>query len=59
MARFAQYALAASEEALQDAGWMPSTFEQKESTVRCLTRPSDRQTNEMAGNLPGLGHRQF
>ncbi|KAG2414248.1 hypothetical protein HFD88_003439 [Aspergillus terreus] len=36
MARFAQYALAASEEALQDAGWMPSTFEQKESTGICL-----------------------
>ncbi|KAL4896262.1 thiolase-like protein [Aspergillus ambiguus] len=35
-ARFAQYALAASEEALQDAGWMPTTVEQKESTGICL-----------------------
>lgn len=33
MARFAQYALAASDEALQDAGWVPSTSEQKEATV--------------------------
>lgn len=33
MARFAQYALVASQEALEDAGWMPATFEQKETTV--------------------------
>ena len=33
MARFAQYALVASQEALADAGWMPTTFEQKETTV--------------------------
>ncbi|PYI29363.1 3-oxoacyl--synthase [Aspergillus indologenus CBS 114.80] len=36
MARFAQYAMAASEEALEDAGWMPTTFEQKEATGVCL-----------------------
>ena len=33
MARFAQYALAASEEALDDAGWMRTTADQKEATV--------------------------
>ncbi|KAI9045079.1 uncharacterized protein KD926_010402 [Aspergillus affinis] len=36
MARFAQYALVASQEALADAGWMPTTFEQKETTGVCL-----------------------
>lgn len=36
MARFAQYALAASEEALGDAGWMRTTADQKEATV-CIT----------------------
>ncbi|PLB50450.1 3-oxoacyl-synthase [Aspergillus steynii IBT 23096] len=36
MARFAQYALVASQEALEDAGWMPATFEQKETTGICL-----------------------
>ncbi|KAE8376084.1 thiolase-like protein [Aspergillus bertholletiae] len=36
MARFAQYALAASEEALEDAGWKPTSLEQRESTGVCL-----------------------
>lgn len=34
MARFAQYAMAASEEALEDAGWKPTSFEEREATVR-------------------------
>jgi 3-oxoacyl-[acyl-carrier-protein] synthase II len=33
MAKFAQYAMAASEEALEDAGWKPTVFEQREATV--------------------------
>ena len=33
MATFAQYALAATEEALQDAGWKPEKEEDLESTV--------------------------
>jgi 3-oxoacyl-[acyl-carrier-protein] synthase II len=33
MARFAQYALAASEEALEDAGWKPTGQDELESTV--------------------------
>jgi 3-oxoacyl-[acyl-carrier-protein] synthase II len=33
MAKFAQYAMAAAEEALGDAGWKPTSFEQKEATV--------------------------
>lgn len=34
MARFAQYAIAAAEEALEDAGWKPSARERREATVR-------------------------
>lgn len=34
MARFAQYAMVASEEALVDAGWQPKTEEDLEVTVR-------------------------
>lgn len=33
MARFAQYAMVASEEALGDAGWVPEKEEQREATV--------------------------
>ncbi|OJJ30676.1 hypothetical protein ASPWEDRAFT_121409, partial [Aspergillus wentii DTO 134E9] len=36
MARFAQYAMAATDEALEDAGWKPTTFEQREATGICL-----------------------
>lgn len=34
MARFAQYALVASKEALSDAGWAPKKEEDLEATVR-------------------------
>jgi len=34
MARFAQYAMVASEEALKDAGWQPNKDEDLEATVR-------------------------
>lgn len=34
MARFAQYAMVASEEALNDAGWAPKKEEELEATVR-------------------------
>jgi 3-oxoacyl-[acyl-carrier-protein] synthase II len=36
MARFAQYAMVASEEALKDAGWEPKTEEELEATVYSL-----------------------
>ncbi|CEO58301.1 Putative 3-oxoacyl- [Penicillium brasilianum] len=36
MAKFAQYAMAAAEEALEDAGWKPTTHKQKEVTGVCL-----------------------
>lgn len=36
MAKFAQYAMAATEEALQDANWKPEPFEQREVTVCCV-----------------------
>lgn len=33
MARFAQFAMAATEEALEDAAWRPTSDEQREATV--------------------------
>lgn len=36
MAKFTQYAVAATEMALQDAGWRPHTQEQREMTGVCL-----------------------
>lgn len=33
MALFAQYAMAATEEALDDAGWRPCSFEERCATV--------------------------
>ena len=33
MALFAQYSMAATEEALEDAGWKPTSIEQREATV--------------------------
>lgn len=35
MARFAQYAMVAAEEALKDAEWTPKNEEDLEATVRC------------------------
>lgn len=37
MARFAQYAMAATDEALEDAGWKPSAHEQREATVGSMS----------------------
>lgn len=39
MARFAQYAMAASEEALNDAGWAPKSEEDLQNTVGRLSGP--------------------
>lgn len=36
MAKFAQYAVAATEMALEDAGWRPQTQEDREATGVCL-----------------------
>ena len=36
MAQFTQYAIAATEMALEDAGWRPNTQEEKEMTGVCL-----------------------
>ncbi len=51
MAEFTQYAIAAAEEALDDAGWRPTTDEDKEATVQQLlfTRLVT------ATNLPSIG----
>lgn len=35
MSKFMGYAMAASQEALDDAGWKPQTEEEQEMTVRC------------------------
>lgn len=40
MARFAQYAMVASEEALDDAGWLPEKDEDLEATVQRSTLTS-------------------
>jgi 3-oxoacyl-(acyl-carrier-protein) synthase len=58
MARFAQYAMVASEEALSDAGWSPTKEEDLEATVHqflcTLVIP-----NTMPGRLYGLGYRKL
>lgn len=36
MAKFTQYAIAATEEALQDAGWRPTSQEDQEATGVCM-----------------------
>lgn len=38
MALFAQYGIAAADEALEDAGWKPTSFEQREATVFIANR---------------------
>jgi 3-oxoacyl-(acyl-carrier-protein) synthase len=43
MALFAQYAVAATEEALEDADWKPTSHEQREATV-----------SRFSSTLPGL-----
>ena len=37
-AQFTQYALAAAEEALRDANWLPTSHEQREATVNSPLR---------------------
>lgn len=38
MAKFVQFAIAATEEALDDAAWRPSSDEQREATVNLSSR---------------------
>jgi len=40
MAKFAQFAMVAAHEALEDAGWTPRDDEDQQATVNC----SDQQT---------------
>lgn len=59
MALFAQYAMAATEEALQDAGWRPSSFEDRNSTVEfhrncCCWSDSDMRQGICLGS--GIGN---
>lgn len=59
MARFAQYAMAASEEALEDSGWKPTDFEQQEATVCIVDAFSHHIPNSMPGSLPWIRHWQL
>jgi hypothetical protein len=58
MARFAQYAMVASEEALSDAGWSPKTEDDLEATVQRPLHPLFI-TDIMLGRLHGLRYRKF
>jgi 3-oxoacyl-(acyl-carrier-protein) synthase len=53
MARFAQYAMVASEEALNDAGWLPEKEKDLEATVRDRSSTS-RVLLIYPGRLHGL-----
>jgi 3-oxoacyl-(acyl-carrier-protein) synthase len=57
MAQFAQYAMAATEEALQDANWKPEPFEQREATV-CMGIRADLTAilTTLIGSLSGIRH---
>lgn len=62
MARFAQYAMAATDEALEDAGWKPSAHEQREATVGSMSLMIESSLIfffVLAGSLPGLWHWQL
>ena len=59
MARFAQYAMAASEEALEDSGWKPTDFEQREATVCIVGAFRHHFNNILAGSLPWVRHWQL
>ena len=58
MADFAQYAMAAADEALDDAGWRPTTDEDKEATVQLLlfTRPVTATNLPSTGRLSRIRH---
>lgn len=62
MALFAQYAMAATEEALEDAGWKPEPIEQREATVwmsfSILSSMMSKTENDLtcAGGLSWLGN---
>lgn len=59
MARFTQYALVASQEALEDAGWAPTEFEQKAATVRALTRLSGSSSKVSPGDMSRIRNREL
>jgi 3-oxoacyl-(acyl-carrier-protein) synthase len=55
MARFAQYAMVASEEALNDAEWSPDKEDDLEATVGLISI-SSAVADTTSGCLPGLRH---
>lgn len=54
MARFAQYAMVASEEALNDAGWLPKTDEDLEATVLTPACATPTPLTSTTGRLYGI-----
>jgi len=59
MALFAQYAMVAAQEALEDAEWKPTTEEDLEATVSCIARARTARlfTSSYAGCIHWFGYR--
>jgi hypothetical protein len=56
MARFAQYAMVASEEALEDAGWSPKDEKDLEATVQMRPYTDYHVPDCALGCIHGLRH---
>jgi hypothetical protein len=56
MARFAQYAMVASEEALEDAGWSPEDEKDLEATVQMRPYTDYHVPDCALGCIHGLRH---
>ena len=61
MSKFMGYAMAASQEALDDAGWKPKTEEEQEMTVcrACSNSAAIIQLTVYTGNMYGFRHWQL
>lgn len=46
MAQFSQYAVAATDEALEDAGWKPASHEDREATVGFISSVPDHDHHD-------------
>ena len=61
MSKFMGYAMAASQEAFEDAGWKPKTEEEQEMTVRweAFKQRCHIQLTVYTGSLHGFRHWQL
>lgn len=59
MSKFAQYALAAASEAMDDAGWKPTREQDLEETVRAFSPSPPSIAEQPSGRLSWLWDRQF